>query len=589
MEASTATSHPEGQYGSRLGNDISFPNRILHHRHISRALVAICALILVLWTAFVITRVPLLSHFQRIAGDTLDGELALGIEMHWSHVLNGTAINWRTTDYFFPVRDTLGYNEGFFLNGIFLALLRRLGADPFLAMQLVDWCLRAIGFASMWALTRRYFGWPSVINFLAAALFVTANCYYPHQAGHAQLLNCNWLPLLLLFQIESFQAARSGAFRRFIAYSACFAILIGAVSLSSFYVIFFFILTDLTALALLTSLSLVHRRIALSRALKSYIPYAATQLVFVFICCIPCLVIYLPKAAETGMHRFDDILAYSLKPTDVVNVGPWNVFWSHVYDQTLALFLPNWQGGFENQTGATPILFALFLCAGWSLRRSWKGSWSQTAFLAMWCANLLLLALTIHWPHWFWAWGHIYRFIPGAAAIRVISRIQLVLLVTTIVLACNQLALIWRRPGLRPVCIGLGCLLLIEQLNDAPVFLISRPAERAFFAAMDHVPPHCRVFFAENSRPGPDYQSLYRHNVDAMILAEMSGTPTINGFATFLPPYWNLVHPESPQYLPAVRNWLISHAVAGPVCGINFQTGTWSVYQSPRLVAPSGS
>ena len=30
----------------------------------------------------------------------------------------------------------------------------------------------------------------------------------------------------------------------------------------------------------------------------------------------------------------------------------------------------------------------------------------------------------------------------------------------------------------------------------------------------------CRVFFAQSSRPGPDFNTLYRHNVDSMLVAE---------------------------------------------------------------------
>jgi hypothetical protein len=212
-----------------------------------------------------------------------------------------------------------------------------------------------------------------------------------------------------------------------------------------------------------------------------------------FICCVPFLKVYLPKAAETGMHQFSDILAYSLKPTDVVNVGP---------------HLP----------GLSPVRppSGRYHASSWSC-------WSQPVCL------------------------------PAPALTD---------------LAPTGTASGLRRPR-RPATDG--------TIERRPVFQINREAELTFFAAMNQVPPQCRVFFAENSRPGPDYQTLYRHNVDAMLLAKIPGTPTINGFATFLPPYWNLFHPESPDYLPAVRTWLINHAVAGPVCGINFKTGAWSV------------
>ena len=542
-----------------------------------RVVNGVVAAALTVWTAFVIVRVPVLSHFHKIAGDSLDGMLALAIEMHWFRVFNGSALGWRTTDYFFPIRDTLGYNDGFFLNGTVLALLRACGVDPFLGMQLVDWCFRAIGFASMWVLTGRCFSWPFLVNVLAATLFVTANCYYTNDAVHAQFLACNWLPLLMLLQVESFRAANRGATGRFISLAAIFAMLMGALLLTSYYVSFFFILADVLVLVLLVLFEFMMAPFPVRAALRRYGRFAAVQAVLLLVCCVPFLLVYLPKAAETGMHRFSDILPYALRPTDVINVGPANLLWSHFYGQTLGHLFPNWQGTFENQMGATPILFALFLLGGLSLRSAWTSGWPRAGLFAMWCANIVLLAVTIHWPHWGWPWGWIYRLIPGAAAVRVVCRIQLVLLIPTILIACDLIAEGWRRAEMRMVFVLLACLLLAEQINDDSVFLIDRPAQNAFFASVDHVPASCRVFFAENSRPGPDVLGLYRHNVDSMVLAELTGTPTINGYATFTPPHWNLVRPEQPRYLADVHDWLTRHAVSGPVCGINFQTHEWTV------------
>ena len=538
---------------------------------------------LAIWTAFVIMRVPLLSHFHKVAGDALDGMLALAIEMHWYHVFNWTAIGWRTTNYFFPIRDTLGYNEGFFLNGALLALLRACGIDAFLGLQLVDWCFRAIGFISMWTLARRCFNWPLLVNVLAATLFVTANCYYSHDALHAQFLVCNWLPLLILLQVESLRAAGRAAIRRFIGFAAAFAGLLGAILITAFYVAFFFILADLLVLVLLVVLEYFATPLPVLPAIRRYMLFAAVQILFLVVCCVPFLMIYLPKAAETGMHPISDVLQYALRPTDVINVGPSNLLWSYFYSRTLWHLFPNWAGSYENQTGATPILFALFLFGGFFLRSTRTLGWPRAGLFAMWCANLLLLVAAIRWPHWGCPWAWIYRWVPGAAAVRVVSRIQLVLLIPTILVACDVIAQGWRRTEMQMVFVLLACLLLVEQINNAPVFDIDRPAENAFFASVDHVPPACRAFFAQNSRPGPDFQSLYRHNVDSMILAELSGTPTLNGFTTFLPPHWNLVHPEQPQYLTAVRDWLARHPVRGPICGVNFRTGAWTVLPSAAV------
>jgi hypothetical protein len=530
----------------------------------SKALVhPFFAALLILWTAFIITRVPVLSHFRMIAGDTLDGMLALAIEMHWSHVLNGTARGWQTTNYFFPIRDTLGYNDSFFLHGILLALVRFCGADIFLGLQIVDWSFRAIGFASMWALARRCFDWPSFVNLLAATLFVTANCYYANATVHAQFLTCNLLPLLILLQAESFRAAAGGAVYRFALLATIFAALMGAVLITSYYVSFFFILADGLVLILYVFI-LGHSPLRYASAVRQWGGYAAMQLLLLALCCVPFLMIYLPKAAETGMHPFYEIALFSLRPTDVINVGPYNLLWSHFYERALGPVAPKWEGALYHQTGATPILFGLFLMGGWRLRHDRRSEWRQAILFAMWCSNLLLLAVTIRWSGvWPWAW--IYRFIPGAEGVRVISMIQLDLMIPTILIACSVMTAVWRLAQMRSIFVLVAVLLLIEQINDYPVFNVDRPAENAFLAQVDHIPSSCRVFFAESSRPGPDLNTWFRHNVDSMILAEVSGIPTVNGFSTFLPPRWSLVHPESGEYLSNVREWLGGHAVTGPV------------------------
>jgi hypothetical protein len=462
----------------------------------------------------------------------------------------------------FPIRDTLGYNDSFFLHGILLALVRFCGADIFLGLQIVDWSFRAIGFASMWALARRCFDWPSFVNVLAATLFVTANCYYANATVHAQFLTCNLLPLLILLQAESFRAAAGGAVYRFALLAAIFAALMGAVLITSYYVSFFFILADRLVLILYVFI-LGHSPLRYASAVRQWGGYAAMQLLLLALCCVPFLMIYLPKAAETEMHPFYEIALFSLLPTDVINVGPYNLLWSHFYQRALGLLAPSWEGALYHQTGATPILFGSFLMGGWRLRHDRRSEWRQAILFAMWCSNLLLLAVTIRWSGvWPWAW--IYRFIPGAEGVRVIS-IQLDLMIPTILIACSVMTAVWQLAQMRSIFVLVAVLLLIEQINDYPVFNVDRPAENAFLAQVDHIPSSCRVFFAESSRPGPDLNTWFRHNVDSMILAEVSGIPTVNGFSTFLPPRWSLVHPESGEYLSNVREWLGGHAVTGPV------------------------
>ena len=159
--------------------------------------------------------------------------------------------------------------------------------------------------------------------------------------------------------------------------------------------------------------------------------------------------------------------------------------------------------------------------------------------------------------------------------VRVISMIQLDLMIPTVLVACSVMAAVWRSAQMRSVLVLVAVLLLIEQINDYPVFNIDRPAENAFLAQMDHIPPSCRVFFAQSSRPGPDLNTWFRHNVDSMIPRKSLASQRSMAFRRFCHRA-GIVHPEGGEYLSGVREWLASQAVTGPVCAVDFRTGAWT-------------
>ncbi len=542
-----------------------------------RATGALAVAAITVWTFALSLRVPLLSHLRLIGGDTLDGSLALAIQLHWSNVLRGAALAWNTTDYFYPIKDTLGYNEGFLISGVILAFWRALGADAFLGLFLVDVTYKVVGFVSLAGLARRWLHLPVVFCALAGALYISANGYYLATAVHSQFLTCFLLPLLLLLQLEIVRAAASRRIVRFSALTAAFAVLFGAQLLTSFYIAYFFLLAAIVTCVIwaIYSLATIPLRTILM-TVRPLVTFALAEAAAIVICAIPFLLVYLPKARETGMHTLADMIPYALRPTDIVNVGPFNLLWSRVYQVTAGRLVPDWQNIAELEIGPTPLLFAVFLLAGIPLLRDRNG-WRRQMLAAMWCANLLLLIVFIRWPHGRWIWASIYRFIPGAAATRVSSRLELVLYLPLVLIATTSLAAMWRKPASR-VAVGLlVLLLLVEQVNDFPIFQTDRIAEVAYYAGFPAPPAACGAFYAENSRPGPDVLTLYRHNVDAMVLAELRAIPTVNGFATFQPPGWNLIHPDQPAYREAVHTWLATHPVAGKVCGVDFINRQWQV------------
>src|SRR5690348_1563008 len=68
-------------------------------------------------------RAELRNGFTLLLGDRHDGVIALAILEHWRNVLRG-AEPWNRMAYFWPVPDTLGYNDGFLAFGLLHAVFR---------------------------------------------------------------------------------------------------------------------------------------------------------------------------------------------------------------------------------------------------------------------------------------------------------------------------------------------------------------------------------------------------------------------------------------------------------------------------------
>jgi hypothetical protein len=60
-----------------------------------------------------------------------------------------------------------------------------------------------------------------------------------------------------------------------------------------------------------------------------------------------------------------------------------------------------------------------------------------------------------------------------------------------------------------------------------------------------------------------------------MLIAESIHLPTINGYATFLPPGWNFDDPTRPDYLQRVLAYSQGHKLRG-LCELDLETLRWS-------------
>ncbi len=535
-------------------------------------------------------RGQLADGFTLLIGDRHDGVIALAIMEHWGTWLRGQAIGWDRTFYFHPVPATLGYNDGYLGFGLLLAGFRAFGTDPFLAGELANVALRAVGFLGFHLLGRRVFGLSFGWALLGAAIFTLSNNLYI-RASHAQLFSVSLAPMLGVLAHGAATALLAGRRRLTFLWGAGFVLWHALMLLTGFYMAWY---AAFFAAAFVLCWLLVagrERRRALFRALlRGWAPLLLVLLLAALVN-LPFVTLYLPKARETGMHDYAGMVAqYTVAPLDILHVGEKNLLWGWLVRALNDAVRPGFPFWSEQMTGLPVLLLLAFLGA---LAWAWRAAPTDRAALlrAVALATLLTWALALRIDGHS-AWWFVYQYVPGAKAARVVARYQLFIVIPVIGLALAMLAwLVRRMPRAAGVALALLATagLLAEQVNAYSPRFLDRPLEAGRLARVPQPPPECRAFFVtaarQESRFGEETANAYNHNTEAMLVAEAIRLPTINGISTFNPPHWPGGYPPQPEYLDAVRAYAKAWGVEQGLCGLNLQDFTWDT-DPLRTAAP---
>lgn len=519
-------------------------------------------------------RIQIGDGFSRVFGEPgADGIIEDALVEHWNNVIRGLS-SWSEPDYFLPYRNTLGYNDGYFLYGMIGSVFRTIGFDPFLSSELVNVTIKTIGFIAFFAASRRMlklsFGW----SIFAAALFSLSHSSFL-QAGHAQLLTVSFVPLLALLIWESLSHLRDADQRKLIAYGTASGALFAAWAFTAFYMAWFFVymlvffsimmfLIDRASFLDTIRFAMRERKAALA------VIGAVTAIVLA-----PFLFIYLSIGHVTGMHRFHEVRAYLLGPTDIFNVGTGNLLFGSLYAKTMHLLYPApYLYRSEATTGFTPIILILLVCAFVWLARGRERSSRPALLVAMALATIVTWIFCFHIRQ-ITGWHPIYVLFPGAKGVRVISRYQTFLMAPVVALVVCYLAHLSRRTA-KPVVLAISALLLAGEIDLSTPGMFDRKAEIAQ-TTVDAPPAECRSFFV-TAMPDQVSDSLllafYPHNVRAMMIAELDHIPTINGYATFRVPDWDFGYPDRMDYTERVAAYAERHSLVG-LCRLNLATKRW--------------
>ncbi|HLY55152.1 MAG TPA: hypothetical protein VKS60_06325 [Stellaceae bacterium] len=520
----------------------------------------------------------LFSGFDLVAGERGDARFITFIHENAYQSLIGRS-TFLSPPMYFPAQGTLSYSDAFLLDALVYVPARWLGADPFLAGEITYAALSLIGFALLtWLLV----GYARVRPWLAGCagfVFAYSNALFVG-GNHAQLRAVELTPLVVILLLQAVRdSGRQG--RRAVICAGCGGLLAGLMFATGYYVAWFQLLL-LCLAAPLAGWLVAGRRIITGFASAGGAPTAIGFAAGFVAGVIPFFVIYWPFLRSPHSFAFFSYVGCAPTLADYLNVGPGNLVWGPVEAQagiasTSLLAL-------ETSLAVTPTVLAGFILSAIAIGRgarltepSERGvrAVSLAVFVAVGLLYLLVVRGSGHSLFWF-AW----LTIPGAGAIRCAARFQVLangcaVAVAAIVLdrAMTGWAGTWKRWALLAAMI----LAMAEQVNLSSSSQVSRAAENAVLDPVPPPPEGCRAFYVAE-RPGAPDDVLDEsfQQIDAMLLAERLGVPTLNGYSAWAPEGWTMGHIHDPAYEPGALAWAARNGIADSVCRVDIPTGTWS-------------
>lgn len=235
---------------------------------------------------------------------------------------------------------------------------------------------------------------------------------------------------------------------------------------------------------------------------------------------------YLAASREVGQRIFEIDQASSPRLLSWLYLGPDS--WLHAWQQAVPWFrdIPV---SHEQRLGLGVAATGLAGWGLWSARRL-RG----VAFLGL-VAVTLAVAVTVY-PGDLIPWRWLRPFVPGAGAIRHLSRIGLLLLIPAalgVAVALERRRSAWGALLLAALCVA-------EQAQTTPSYdkEAARAHVRAIVEALAARRPDCLAFYVSVQLEAGQGAPAEQYQVDAMWAGLESGVPTINGYSGNLPPGW---------------------------------------------------
>jgi len=509
----------------------------------------------------------LFSGFARIQNDSGDTRHLNYVLEHGYRWLARAPIDrdlW-SPPIFYPEPNTAAYTE--LLLGVvpFYVPWRLMRFDPDTAFQLWMLAISVLNFAAMYWFLRRGFAFSVLASSFGSFLFAFGSPRI-NQLNHQFLLPQFFTVLALYFAGEVFRLHRAAPDdRRCGPCVIAFFASVAAQIYASYYHGWF--LSFALAIAFLGALAIASVRREVLSVLRAHAAAIAIGLALCAAVLAPLALHHLAAAKAVGFRPFwqAEGLLPRFQSWFYMGAENWLYGWTAKHDPFI--YLPmEW----EQRLGLGVLTTVVVV---WSLFRE-RHRPAIRIMILTWIV-VLLSATMYRWEFSPWRW--IFQWVPGANAIRAVSRIGML---ATIPAAIGLAFFVdFPRPASRRwIGLAAGLFCLVEQGRRSASYE-KQPIRSEIAAISAGIPPGCRSFFYSCVGDKPSFEC----HLDAMWAALDANIPTVNGYSSNDPPHYaalaeNAVRgPADEERLrPALEAWAQEHGLPRlGICWVELPRPAW--------------
>lgn len=445
---------------------------------------------------------------------------------------------------FFPQPETFAYAETLLSVAPVYWLFRLFGAPPDTAFQLWMMAMALLTFAAAYGLFRQAIGTGSLAASIGAFVFAFGAPRVA-QTGHQQLIAHFYTVGAVYALVRIFSPAPELRARASIRIAAiCLGLALAAQFYASFYYGWFAVLA--LAIAVFWSMVLPQTRSTLARTVRQQWPSLAMGAAAGVAALLPLASKYLQAASAVGVRSFETVLGMCPPPQAWLYSG--SSSWLYGWTADWSLFTritTEW----EQQLSVGLLTACIAGCGLLSRPRR-----RLVVLFGLTAVTLVVLVSSVAGSAPLWR--VVYELVPGAAAMRAVSRVGLLLLLPIslgVALFVDRIASrrCWWTPPL--------LLFVVLEQGRTTTSYDKHEARQRHLAVASRVAPTCDAFYY--SSPDADAWFVWVQ-LDAMWAQLATGVPTVNGRSGNNPPkwpfrrLWSRHRDEEELVPPALREWL---------------------------------